>query len=110
MVAPQDALGRIPEALSFEEAGPLMCAGVTTFNSLRNSGARPGDTVAIHGIGGLGHLALQFADKMGFRTIAINRGRQKEAVARKLGADDYIDSSEGSAGEALTRFGGATVV
>ncbi|MDF3289846.1 alcohol dehydrogenase [Streptomyces silvisoli] len=110
MVAPQDALARIPDALSFEEAGPLMCAGITTFNSLRNSGARPGETVAVHGIGGLGHLAVQFADKMGFRTVAINRGRAKEELARQLGADEYIDSNEGSAGEALARLGGAAVV
>ncbi|WP_175693942.1 alcohol dehydrogenase [Burkholderia ambifaria] len=109
MVAPQDALARIPDALSFEEAGPLMCAGITTFNALRHSGARPGDTVAIHGVGGLGHLAVQFANKMGFRTVAINRDRTKEALARKLGADEYIDSSDGSAGAALARLGGATV-
>ncbi|MDR3417427.1 MAG: alcohol dehydrogenase [Nevskia sp.] len=109
MVAPQDALAGIPDALSFEEAGPLMCAGITTFNALRNSRARPGDTVAIHGVGGLGHLAIQFADKMGFRTVAINRGRDKEALARKLGADEYIDSTAGSAGEALARLGGAAV-
>jgi D-arabinose 1-dehydrogenase-like Zn-dependent alcohol dehydrogenase len=109
MVAPQDALARIPAGLSFEEAGPLMCAGITTFNALRNSGARAGDTVAIHGVGGLGHLAIQFADKMGFRTIAINRGKDKEALARKLGANEYIDSNDGSAGEALARMGGATV-
>jgi D-arabinose 1-dehydrogenase-like Zn-dependent alcohol dehydrogenase len=108
-VAPQDALARIPDALKFEEAGPLMCAGTTTFNALRHSGARPGDTVAIHGVGGLGHLAVQFAAKMGFRTVAINRGRDREALVRKLGADEYIDSSEGSAGEALARLGGATV-
>jgi D-arabinose 1-dehydrogenase-like Zn-dependent alcohol dehydrogenase len=110
MVAPQDALARIPAPLSFEEAGPLMCAGITTFNALRHSGARPGDTVAIHGVGGLGHLAVQFADKMGFRTIAINRGKDKEALARKLGANEYIDSNDGSAGAALARLGGATVV
>jgi D-arabinose 1-dehydrogenase-like Zn-dependent alcohol dehydrogenase len=109
MVAPQDALARIPDALKFEEAGPLMCAGLTTFNSLRHSGARPGDTVAIHGVGGLGHLAVQFAAKMGFRTVAINLGRDKEALVRKLGADEYVDSNEGSAGEVLTRLGGATV-
>ena len=109
MLAPQDALARIPEALKFEEAGPLMCAGLTTFNSLRHSGARPGDTVAILGVGGLGHLAVQFAAKMGFRTVAINLGRDKAALVRKLGADEYIDSNEGSAGEALTRMGGATV-
>jgi D-arabinose 1-dehydrogenase-like Zn-dependent alcohol dehydrogenase len=109
MVAPQDALARVPDALSLEEAGPLMCAGITTFNALRHSGAQPGDTVAIHGVGGLGHLAIQFADKMGFRTVAINRGKSKEALARKLGADEYIDSDDGSAGEALARQGGATV-
>ncbi|MFC6981284.1 alcohol dehydrogenase catalytic domain-containing protein [Microbulbifer taiwanensis] len=105
MVAPQEALARIPEELSFEEAGPMMCAGITTFNALRHCGARPGDTVAIHGIGGLGHLAVQFADRMGFRTIAINRKRDKEALSRKLGADDYIDSTAGSAGETLMKMG-----
>ncbi|MFF7636443.1 alcohol dehydrogenase catalytic domain-containing protein [Kitasatospora sp. NPDC008050] len=110
LVAPQDALARIPDVLSFEEAGPLMCAGITTFNSLRNSGARPGDTVAVQGIGGLGHLAVQFADKMGFRTVAINRGRGKEAVSRRLGADEYLDSEDGSTGEALAELGGATAV
>ncbi|MDT0307992.1 alcohol dehydrogenase catalytic domain-containing protein [Streptomyces sp. DSM 44917] len=109
-VAPQDALARIPDALSFEEAAPLMCAGLTTFNSLRASGARPGDTVAMHGIGGLGHLALQFADRMGFRTVAISRGRDKEKAARELGADEYIDSTAGSAGEALARLGGAAAI
>ncbi|WP_255772469.1 alcohol dehydrogenase catalytic domain-containing protein [Mycobacteroides abscessus] len=110
LVAPQEALARIPDGLPFEEAGPLMCAGITTFNALRHSGAGPGDTVAIHGIGGLGHLAVQFADKMGFRTVAINRARDKEALARQLGADEYIDSTDGSAGEALSRLGGATAV
>ncbi|MEU8893572.1 alcohol dehydrogenase catalytic domain-containing protein [Streptomyces sp. NPDC048442] len=107
---PQDALARIPDALSFEEAAPLMCAGLTTFNALRNSGARPGDTVAVHGIGGLGHLGLQFADKMGFRTIAVSRGRDKEELSRGLGADEYLDSTEGSAGHALTALGGAAVI
>ncbi|MEU7183938.1 MULTISPECIES: alcohol dehydrogenase [Streptomyces] len=109
-VAPQDALARIPDTVPFEEAGPLMCAGITTFNSLRNSGARPGETVAVHGIGGLGHLAVQFAARMGFRTVAINRGRGKEDVSRQLGADEYIDSDEVSAGEALTKLGGASAV
>ncbi|MGW7413787.1 alcohol dehydrogenase catalytic domain-containing protein [Streptomyces sp. NPDC054863] len=108
--APQDALARIPAALSFEEAAPLMCAGLTTFNALRHSGARPGDTVAVHGIGGLGHLGVQFADRMGFRTIAVSRGRDKEELARGLGADEYVDSTEGSAGQALAALGGATVV
>lgn len=107
---PQDALARIPDALSYEEAAPLMCAGLTTFNALRHSGARPGDTVAVHGIGGLGHLGVQFADRMGFRTIAVSRGRDKEKLSRELGADEYVDSTEGSAGEALAALGGAAVV
>jgi D-arabinose 1-dehydrogenase-like Zn-dependent alcohol dehydrogenase len=110
MVAPQDAVARIPEALSFEEAAPLMCAGITSFNALRHSHAGPGDTVAVQGVGGVGHLAVQFASKMGFRTIAINRGRGKEELARRLGADEYIDSNEGDAGEALRALGGAAVV
>ncbi|MFI6906110.1 alcohol dehydrogenase [Nonomuraea sp. NPDC050394] len=110
LIAPQAALARVPEQLTLEEAAPLMCAGVTTYNALRNSGARPGDTVAVHGVGGLGHLALQYADKMGFRVIAVNRGRAKEALASDLGADDYIDSESGSAGEALAKLGGAQVI
>src|ERR671922_290690 len=93
MIAPASALALIPEGLSAVDAGPLMCAGVTTFNSLRNSGARPGETVAVLGVGGLGHLAVQFASKMGFRTIAIARGRDKESLARHLGAHHYIDST-----------------
>lgn len=110
LVAPQEAVARIPDELSLEEAAPLMCAGITTFNALRHSGAGPGDTVAIQGIGGLGHLAVQFADKMGFRTVAINRGHEKASLATKLGADEYIDSTDGSAGEALSRLGGAAAV
>ena len=110
MVAPEDALAGIPDSMSLEEAGPMMCAGITSFNALRHSGARPGETVVVHGIGGLGHLALQFADKMGFRTIAVNRGRAKEKLARQLGADDYIDSEGESAGQAVARMGGAAVV
>jgi D-arabinose 1-dehydrogenase-like Zn-dependent alcohol dehydrogenase len=110
LVVPKEALARVPAELSFEEAGPLMCAGITTFNALRHCGARPGDTVAIHGIGGLGHLALQFSDKMGFRTVAINRGRDKQDLARKLGADEYIDADASSAGESLKRLGGAAAV
>lgn len=92
MIAPAGALALIPEGLSAVDAGPLMCAGVTTFNPLRNSGARPGDLVAVLGIGGLGHLGIQFAAKMGFKTVAIARGRDKESLARKLGAQHYIDS------------------
>ena len=92
VVAPAVALARIPEGLSAVEAAPLMCAGVTTFNSLRNAGVRPPDLVAVLGIGGLGHLGVQFASRMGYRTVAIARGRDKEELARKLGAHDYIDS------------------
>src|SRR4029077_16797838 len=86
VIVPAGALAAIPDGLSPVEAAPLMCAGVTTFNSLRNSGARPGDTVAVLGVGGLGHLGVQFAAKMGFRTVAIARGEDKGPLARKLGA------------------------
>jgi D-arabinose 1-dehydrogenase-like Zn-dependent alcohol dehydrogenase len=110
MVAPQDAVARIPEGLSFEDAAPLMCGGITAFNALRHAHAGPGDTIAVQGVGGVGHLAIQFADKMGFRTVAINRGRDKEKLARQLGADEYIDSTEGDAGEALQALGGAAAV
>jgi D-arabinose 1-dehydrogenase-like Zn-dependent alcohol dehydrogenase len=92
MIAPTDALASIPDELSATEAAPLMCAGITTYNALRNSGARVGDVVAILGIGGLGHLGIQFASKMGFNTIAIGRGKDKEELVRKLGARHYIDS------------------
>ena len=110
MVAPAEALALIPDDLSAVEAAPLLCAGVTTYNSLRNSGARPGDVVAIQGIGGLGHLGVQFAAKMGFRTVAIARGKDKEAEARKLGAHHYVDSAAGSVAEALQALGGAKVI
>lgn len=110
VVVPFQALARIPDDLSAVEAGPLMCAGVTTFNSLRNSGARPGDVVAILGIGGLGHLGVQFAAKMGFRTVAIARGKEKEPLARKLGAHLYLDSKAEDVGAALRKLGGARVV
>jgi D-arabinose 1-dehydrogenase-like Zn-dependent alcohol dehydrogenase len=92
MIAPAVALARVPEGLSAAEAAPLMCAGVTTFNSLRHAGARPGDLVAVLGIGGLGHLGVQFAAKAGYRTVAIARGKDKEPLARQLGAHHYIDS------------------
>src|SRR5262245_3538665 len=92
MVAPASALAAVPDGLSAEEAGPLMCAGLTTFNALRNSGARAGDLVAVLGLGGLGHLGVQFASKMGFKTVAIARGSDKETLARELGAQYYIDS------------------
>ena len=110
MVAPQDAVARIPQELDFPSAAPLMCGGITAFNALRHSGAGPGDLVAVQGVGGVGHLAVQFANRMGFRTVAINRGRAKEELARSLGADEYIDSSEGSAGEAVRKMGGAHVI
>jgi len=110
MIAPAGALAMIPEGLSAIEAGPLMCAGVTTFNSLRNSGARPGDLVAVLGVGGLGHLGVQFAAKMGFETVAIARGRDKEPLARKLGAWRYIDSQAQDAAAELLKLGGAKVI
>lgn len=110
MVAPANALVRIPEDLSVEDAAPLLCAGVTTYNSLRNSGARPGDTVAVVGIGGLGHLGVQFAAKMGFRTVAVARGADKETLARQLGAHVYLDSERQDVAAELTRLGGAKTV
>lgn len=110
MVAPTGALARIPDELSAIEAGPLMCAGITTFNALRHSGARPGDVVAILGIGGLGHLGVQFAAKMGFRTVAIARGGDKEPLARELGASEYIDSRAQDPAAELVKLGGAKVV
>jgi D-arabinose 1-dehydrogenase-like Zn-dependent alcohol dehydrogenase len=110
MVAPAVALARIPEGLSAAEAAPLMCAGVTTFNSLRHAGARPGDLVAVLGIGGLGHLGVQFAAKAGFRTVAIARGKDKDALARQLGAQHYVDSETQDPAQELARLGGARVV
>ena len=92
MVAPAKALALVPDDLSSVESAPLMCAGVTTFNALRNSGARPGDVVGVLGIGGLGHLGVQYAAKMGFKTVAIARGKDKEPLASQLGARHYIDS------------------
>jgi D-arabinose 1-dehydrogenase-like Zn-dependent alcohol dehydrogenase len=110
MIASSRALALIPDQLSAAEAAPLMCAGVTTFNALRNSGAHAGDAVAILGIGGLGHLAIQFAAKMGFKTIAIARGKDKEEMARKLGAIHYVDSQSHNAAEELAKMGGAKVI
>ncbi|WP_419249620.1 alcohol dehydrogenase [Sandaracinus amylolyticus] len=110
MIAPVSALVRLPSELSPIDAAPLMCAGVTTFNALRNSGARPGDLVAIHGIGGLGHLGVQFAARMGFRTVAIARGSDKEPLAKQLGATRYIDSQAVDPVEELTKLGGATAI
>ena len=110
MITPAGALALIPDALSSVAAAPLLCAGVTTFNALRNSGARPGDLVAILGIGGLGHLGVQFAAKMGFNTVAIARGLDKEPLARKLGATSYIDSHAQDPAKELLKLGGAKVV
>ena len=110
MIAPVQALALIPDELRAVEAGPLLCAGITTYNALRNSGARAGDLVGILGIGGLGHLAVQFAVRMGFRTVAIARGGDKADLARKLGAHVYIDSRVENVAERLSSLGGAAVV
>jgi alcohol dehydrogenase len=110
MVAPVDALALMPEDLPPAEAAPLLCAGVTTYNALRESGARAGDLVAILGIGGLGHLGVQFAAKMGFRTVAIARGRDKETLARQLGAHIYMDSQSQDVAAELMRLGGAKAI
>jgi D-arabinose 1-dehydrogenase-like Zn-dependent alcohol dehydrogenase len=110
MIAPAEALALIPEDLSAVEAGPLMCAGITTFNALRHSGAQPGDVVAILGIGGLGHLGVQFAAKMGFKTVAIARGADKEPLARQLGARHYIDTQAQDPAAELIKLGGAKVI
>ena len=110
VIAPANALALIPDDLSDVDAAPLMCAGITTFNSLRHSGARTGDTVAILGIGGLGHLAVQFAAKSGYRTVAIARGQDKAPLARQLGAHIYIDSSTQDPAAELQKLGGATVI
>jgi D-arabinose 1-dehydrogenase-like Zn-dependent alcohol dehydrogenase len=110
MVAPAEGIAAIPEELSAVEAAPLMCAGITTFNCLRNSGARSGDVVAILGLGGLGHLGVQYAAKMGFRTVGIARGKDKEPLAMKLGAHHYIDSQSQDPAAELLKLGGAKVI
>jgi D-arabinose 1-dehydrogenase-like Zn-dependent alcohol dehydrogenase len=110
LIAPIEALALIPEDLSPIEAAPLMCAGVTTFNALRRSGAIAGETVAILGIGGLGHLGIQFALKMGFRTVAIARGKEKESLSKKLGAHHYIDSDTQKVDDELKKLGGAKII
>ncbi|MGW4565657.1 alcohol dehydrogenase [Streptomyces sp. NPDC004561] len=111
VIAPADALARIPEALAASDAGPLACAGVTTYNGLRRSSARPGDLVAVLGIGGLGHLGVQYAVAMGFETVAIARGAEKADFAKQLGAHHYVDSTSGTpVAEALQSLGGARVV
>jgi D-arabinose 1-dehydrogenase-like Zn-dependent alcohol dehydrogenase len=110
MIAPAEAVAAIPDGLKAEEAAPLLCAGITTFNSLRHSGATPGQTVAVQGIGGLGHLGIQYARQMGFRTIAIGRGADKKALALKLGAHEYVDTDAGPPAESLQKLGGASVI
>ncbi|MGA7413090.1 MAG: alcohol dehydrogenase [Bryobacteraceae bacterium] len=110
MVAPVEALTAIPDGLSDAEAAPLLCAGITTFNALRHSGAGPGDLVAVLGIGGLGHLGIQFANKFGYRVAAIGRGSENAPLAKKLGASVYIDSKASKAAEELQKLGGAQVI
>ncbi len=110
LIAHVSAVARVPDDLDAVESAPLLCAGVTTFNALRHSGAGPGHLVAIHGVGGLGHLGIQFAARQGFRTVAVNRGRDKEELARKLGASDYIDSAAEDPAKVLTAMGGAKAI
>jgi D-arabinose 1-dehydrogenase-like Zn-dependent alcohol dehydrogenase len=110
MVAPVEGLAEMPESLDVAEAAPLMCAGVTTFNALRHTGAMPSDLVAVQGIGGLGHLGIQFADKFGYRVAAIGRGMENGALAKKLGADIYIDSAATDPGAELQKLGGAAAI
>jgi D-arabinose 1-dehydrogenase-like Zn-dependent alcohol dehydrogenase len=110
MIAPTSAVAAIPDRVPAEEAGPYMCAGVTVFNALRNSGARAGDLVAVHGIGGLGHLGVQYARQMEFETVALGRGKDKEALAMKLGAHHYLDSDSQNPAEELQKLGGASVI
>src|SRR6202022_2275472 len=110
MVAPVEALVSVPESLSDVEAAPLLCAGITTFNALRHSGASPGDLVAVQGIGGLGHLGIQFANKFGYKVAAIGRGSENAALAKQLGASVYIDSKSTNAAEELQKLGGAQVI
>ena len=110
MLAPSEALAAIPESLNDAEAAPLLCAGITTFNALRHGNASPGDLVAVQGVGGLGHLGIQFANKFGYRVAAVGRGAENAALARKLGASVYIDSRARNAAEELQKLGGAKVI
>ncbi|HET7206234.1 MAG TPA: alcohol dehydrogenase [Terriglobales bacterium] len=110
MIAPEEAVAAIPDELPAEEAAPLLCAGITVYNSLRNSGARAGDLVAVQGIGGLGHLGVQYARQMGFRTVALGRSKDKAPLATKLGANHYIDTASGNAAAELMKLGGAKVI
>lgn len=110
MIAQAEAVALMPDDLPADEAAPLLCAGVTVFNALRNSGARSGDLVAVQGIGGLGHLGIQYARQMGFHTVAVGRGGDKQALAEKLGAHDYIDTTAGDPAQALQKLGGAQLI
>ena len=110
MIVGAEAVAALPDDLPADMAGPILCAGITVFNALRNSGARAGDLVAVQGIGGLGHLGIQYARQMGFRTLAIGRGGDKEALAKKLGAHEYIDSAAGNPVAALLKHGGAKII
>jgi D-arabinose 1-dehydrogenase-like Zn-dependent alcohol dehydrogenase len=110
MIAPAATLAAIPDEISAVDAGPLMCAGITTFNSMRNAGVRAGDVVAVLGVGGLGHLGVQYAAKMGFRTVAIARGKDKEPLARQLGAHQYLDSRNQDVAAELMKLGGAKLI
>src|SRR5262249_28272305 len=110
MVAPIEALAPIPDSMKDAEAAPLLCAGVTTYNALRHSGALPGDLVAVQGVGGVGHLGIQFANKFGYKVVAIGRGAENGTLAKKLGASVYVDSAAVNAAEELQRMGGATVI
>ena len=110
VVVPAEAVAAMPDDLPADEAAPLLCAGITVYNSLRNAGARAGDLVAVQGIGGLGHLGIQFARQMGFRTVAIGRGGDKEALVKQLGAHQYIDSDAGAPAAALKALGGSAVI
>jgi D-arabinose 1-dehydrogenase-like Zn-dependent alcohol dehydrogenase len=110
MIAPAQSVAAIPDGLAPQDAAPLMCAGITTFNALRHCGAGPGDLVAIQAIGGLGHLAVQFASRFGFRTVAISRGKGAEELALKLGAHKYVDSEATNPAEELQRMGGAKAI
>jgi D-arabinose 1-dehydrogenase-like Zn-dependent alcohol dehydrogenase len=110
VVVPAEAVALMPADLPSDEAAPLLCAGITVFNALRNSGARAGELVAVQGIGGLGHLGIQYARQMGFRTVAIGRGGDKQALAKKLGAHEYVDTSAGDPAQELQKMGGAHVI
>jgi D-arabinose 1-dehydrogenase-like Zn-dependent alcohol dehydrogenase len=110
MIAPVEALAAIPEGLKDVDAAPLLCAGITTYNALRHSGAMPGDVVAVQGVGGLGHLGIQFANKFGYRVVAVGRGPENAALAKKLGAHVYLDSQATNPAEELQKLGGARVI